>query len=135
MYYVKNDWSMGKQRPYNQRVGCLLDVTEPNILGCLHTYNTLDSLDDHQKNPRRIFLKVFTLISEQIYSNGVYKDNYLTPFSKELFYLLAYWFLLSGCVNIPDTIGWFSNTKVRVGTMSLGCGHLSNPLISAPLGV
>ncbi len=81
---------MGKQRPYNQRVGCLLDVTEPNILGCLHTYNTLDSLDDHQKNPRRIFLKVFTLISEQIYSNGVYKDNYLTPFSKELFYLLAY---------------------------------------------
>ena len=37
-----------RQKKSNQRVGCLMDVTKPNILGVGYD-DTLDSLDDHLK--------------------------------------------------------------------------------------
>ena len=40
-----------------------------------------------------------------IYRLDVYTDNYLPPFSKDLFRLLANYFMLLGSVNIPDIIG------------------------------
>ena len=42
---------------------------------------------------------------QQIFSIDVFTDNYLPPFSKDLFRLLANCFLLLGFVNILDTIG------------------------------
>ena len=45
---------------------------------------------------------IHTAILQQIYSIDVYTDNYY------LFRLLLNYFLLLGCVNISDIIGWFS---------------------------
>ena len=54
-----------------------------------------------------------------LYSIDVNKVNYLPPFFNDLFCLLTNCFLIFGCVNIPDTIGWFSITQLRVGTRTL----------------
>ena len=60
---------------------------------------------------------------------NTYTDNYLPPFSKDLFRQLANCFLLLDCVNIPDTIGWFSKDLIESRDMGLGMGdiQLFNP--------
>ncbi len=62
-------------------------------------------------------------MDKQIYSMDVYTDNYVPPFSNDLFRLLAICFLLLDCVNIPDTIGLISKTQLGIGTRSLGYGN------------
>ena len=42
---------------------------------------------------------------ECLYNRSIVTDNYLPPFSKDLFRLLANCFQPLGCVNIPDAIG------------------------------
>ena len=59
---------------------------------------------------------------QQIYSIDVYTDIYIRPFSNDLFRLLPNCFLLFGCVNITDIIGWFSMNQLRVGTRTLRWG-------------
>ena len=46
-----------------------------------------------------------------IYSIDVNTDNYLPPFAITFF--VCYQIVLLGWVNIPDTIGWFSQSRFR----------------------
>ena len=58
----------------------------------------------------QIYNTFFLFIRQQIYSIDVYTDNYLPFLFKDLFRLFLNYFLLHGCVNISNTIGWFSMT-------------------------
>ena len=63
-----------------------------------------------------LFIKLYRISYKQIYSIDVYTDNYLLLFFNDLIRLLANCFLLLGCINIPNTIGWFLKAQWRVGT-------------------
>ena len=56
----------------------------------------------------KLIMDIKTMNIWKIYSIDVYTDNYFPFFFKDLFRLLLNYFLLLGCVDISDTIGWFS---------------------------